>query len=155
MTGTHSAFLPDDSLGNGVAGKPICCPFDCTFCSLIEMFSQKMRYRSIDPDDPRSVISEMKQLRLNKMTSMFFYDDNFNAYNKRTKELLENMLRANVVPVGWAGQVRATEIVRDRELLKVMQRTNCIMLYLGLESVNPATLLEYNKKQSVEQIVEA
>jgi radical SAM superfamily enzyme YgiQ (UPF0313 family) len=114
-----------------------------------------MRYRSIDPDDPRSVISEMKQLRLNKMTSMFFYDDNFNAYNKRTKELLENMLRANVVPVGWTAQVRATEIVRDRELLKLMQRTNCIMLYLGLESVNPQTLLEYNKKQSVEQIVEA
>ena len=55
----------------------------------------------------------------------------------------------------WTAQVRATEIVRDRELLKLMQRTNCIMLYLGLESVNPQTLIEYNKKQSVEQIVEA
>jgi anaerobic magnesium-protoporphyrin IX monomethyl ester cyclase len=131
------------------------CPFDCTFCSVIEMFSQKMRYRSVDPDDPRSVIQEMKQLKKNKMSSMFFYDDNFNAYNKRTKELLENIIRADVVPVGWTAQVRATEIVRDRELLKLMQRTNCIMLYLGLESVNPQTLLEYNKKQSVEQIVEA
>jgi anaerobic magnesium-protoporphyrin IX monomethyl ester cyclase len=131
------------------------CPFDCTFCSVIEMFSQKMRYRSIDPDDPRSVISEMKQLKLNRMTSTFFYDDNFNAYNKRTKELLENILRANVVPRAWTAQVRATEIVRDRELLALMRRTNCIMLYLGLESVNPETLKEYNKKQSVEQIVEA
>jgi radical SAM superfamily enzyme YgiQ (UPF0313 family) len=131
------------------------CPFDCTFCSVIEMFSQKMRYRSIDPDDPKSVIAEMKQLHLHKMTSVFFYDDNFNAYNKRTRELLENMIRANAVPRAWTAQVRATEIVRDRELLKLMQRTNCIMLYLGLESVNPQTLIEYNKKQSVEQIVEA
>lgn len=135
------------------------CPFDCTFCSVIEMFSQKMRYRTIDPDDPRSVIAEMKQLRdsgnLKKASSVFFYDDNFNAYNKRTKELLENMIRANVVPRAWTAQVRATEIVRDRELLELMRRTNCVMLYLGLESVNPKTLIEYNKKQSVEQIVEA
>lgn len=131
------------------------CPFDCTFCSVIEMFSQKMRYRSVDPDDPRSVIAEMKKLHLNKMSSMFFYDDNFNAYNKRTKEFLENMIRADVVPRAWTAQVRATEIVRDRELLELMRRTNCVMLYLGLESVNPQTLIEYNKKQSVEQIVEA
>lgn len=131
------------------------CPFDCTFCSVIEMFSQKMRYRSIDPADPSSVIAEMKLLQSHKMQSVFFYDDNFNAYNKRTKELLENMIRADVVPRAWTAQVRATEIVRDRELLKLMQRTNCIMLYLGLESVNPQTLIEYNKKQSVEQIVEA
>lgn len=131
------------------------CPFDCTFCSVIEMFSQKMRYRSIDPDDPCSVIAEMKRLHLNKVRSVFFYDDNFNAYNKRTKELLENMIRANVVPHSWTAQVRATEIVRDRELLELMRRTNCMMLYLGLESVNPETLIEYNKKQSVEQIVDA
>jgi radical SAM superfamily enzyme YgiQ (UPF0313 family) len=119
------------------------------------MFSQKMRYRSIDPNDPASVIAEMKMLQSQKMSSVFFYDDNFNAYNKRTKEFLENMIRADVVPRAWTAQVRATEIVRDRELLKLMQRTNCIMLYLGLESVNPQTLIEYNKKQSVEQIVEA
>ena len=47
------------------------CPFDCTFCSVIEMFSQKMRYRSIDPNDPNGVIAEIKQLQINNMTSMF------------------------------------------------------------------------------------
>jgi radical SAM superfamily enzyme YgiQ (UPF0313 family) len=59
------------------------------------------------------------------------------------------------VPRAWSAQVRATEIARDRELLKLMHRTNCMMLFLGLESVNPATLAEFNKKQNVEQIVEA
>jgi radical SAM superfamily enzyme YgiQ (UPF0313 family) len=131
------------------------CPFDCTFCSVIEMFSQKMRYRSIDPDDPRSVIAEMKEKQAKKCRNVFFYDDNFNAYNARTKELLENIIRADVVPKGWTAQVRATEIVKDRELLKLMRRTHCFMLYLGLESVNPRTLAEFNKRQSVEQIVEA
>lgn len=131
------------------------CPFDCTFCSVIEMFSQRMRYRPIDIDDPRSVIAEMKQMHAQNMSSVFFYDDNFNANRKRTKMLLENMLRANVVPRAWTAQVRAGEVVKDRELLELMRRTNCMMLYLGFESINPETLHEFNKRQNVEEIIEA
>jgi radical SAM superfamily enzyme YgiQ (UPF0313 family) len=126
------------------------CPFDCTFCSVIEMFSQKMRYHEFD-----QTYALLKKYQAEGRKQVFFYDDNFNAHNKRTKELLEGMIRNKCVPDGWTAQVRATEIVRDRELLELMKRTNCFMVYLGLESVNPATLKEYNKKQSVEQIVEA
>ncbi|MCC6728518.1 MAG: B12-binding domain-containing radical SAM protein [Chthonomonadales bacterium] len=131
------------------------CPFDCQFCSVIEMFGQRMRYRSVDPDDPRSVIAEMRQMRALNLRRVFFYDDNFSASARRTKTLLENIIRADVVPKQWTAQARATEVVRDREVLDLMRRTNCIMLYLGLESINPETLAEYNKKQSVEQVVEA
>jgi radical SAM superfamily enzyme YgiQ (UPF0313 family) len=131
------------------------CPFDCSFCSVIEMFGQKMRYRSIEPDDPRSVISELRQHQSIGWRDTFFYDDNFCANVARTKQLLENMIRANVVPRTWSAQVRATEVVRDRELLELMRRTNCIMVYIGMESVNPHTLEEFNKRQTVEQIVEA
>lgn len=131
------------------------CPFDCSFCSVIEMFGQRMRYRSIDPDHPRSVISELRALKERGLKQVFFYDDNFCANISRTKQLLENMIRADVVPKMWSAQVRATEVVRDKELLELMRRTNCVMVYMGLESVNPHTLEEYNKKQTVEQIVEA
>lgn len=131
------------------------CPFDCTFCSVIEVFGQRMRYRSIEIDDPDSVIGEMKRLHLNRMSSVFFYDDNFNAHNRRAKQLLENMLAAGVVPRAWTAQVRASEIIRDRELLDLMRRTHCVMLYLGFESINPESLREFNKRVQVEQIVEA
>ncbi len=126
------------------------CPFDCTFCSVIEMFSQRMRYT-----EHEQTYELLKKYRAEGRKQVFFYDDNFNAHNKRTKELLEGMIRADCVPDGWTAQVRATEIVRDRELLELMKRTNCFMLYMGLESVNPETLKEYNKRQSVEQIIEA
>lgn len=131
------------------------CPFDCTFCSVIEMFRQKVRYRSIDPDDPRSVITEMRAINARDKGSLFFYDDNFTTNIGRTKQLLENMIRANVVPRTWTAQVRAPDVLRDRELLALMRRTNCMMVYMGLESINPATLKSFNKKQSVEQVVEA
>lgn len=131
------------------------CPFDCNFCSVIEMFGQRMRYRSIDPSHPRSVISELRNIKQDGRRQVFFYDDNFCANINRTKQLLENMIRADVAPRMWSAQVRAAEIVRDHELLDLMRRTHCMMVYMGLESVNPHTLQEYNKKQSVEQIVEA
>jgi len=131
------------------------CPFDCVFCSVIEMFGQKVRYRSIDLQDPRSVISEMRVIKAKNWHSVFFYDDNFCVNTERTKQLLENMIRADVVPRTWSAQVRATEIVRDRELLGLMQRTHCVIAYMGLESANPQTLQGFNKHQSVEQIVEA
>jgi len=131
------------------------CPFDCNFCSVIEMFGQRMRYRSIEPDHPGGVIEELRALERHGIKQVFFYDDNFCANINRTKQLLENMIRANVVPRAWSAQVRATDVIRDKELLELMKRTNCFMVYMGLESVNPHTLEEYNKKQSVEQIVEA
>lgn len=131
------------------------CPFDCNFCSVIEMFGQKVRYRSIDPDHPRSVIAELRNLRRFGMYNVFFYDDNFLANMARTKQLLENMIRANVVPKAWSAQVRATDVIRDRELLELMRQTNCVIAYMGLESINPQTLKAYNKRQNVEQITEA
>ncbi len=131
------------------------CPFDCYFCSVIEMFGQRMRYRSVEIDDPTSVIAEIRAMRHHEARSIFFYDDNFTANINRTKRLLENLIRANLIPRSWTAQARATEVVRDRELLQLMRRTNCVMLYLGLESVNQETLKEFNKKQDVAQVIAA
>ncbi|MCL5102772.1 MAG: B12-binding domain-containing radical SAM protein [Armatimonadetes bacterium] len=121
------------------------CPFDCSFCSVTKMFGRGYRKRGTD-----SVIEELKYLNPDKV---FFYDDNFTADRERTKILLDRMLSEGITP-GWSAQTR-TDVVRDKELLKLMKRSNCYFLYIGLESVNPATLKEFNKKQDVEEIAEA
>ena len=121
------------------------CPFDCSFCSVTKMFGRRYRERSIE-----SVVDEIERLNPKKL---FFYDDNFTAHPSRTKEMLELMLSRGVVPK-WTAQTRA-DVVKDRELLKLMKRSNCYFLYIGFESVNPATLEEYNKHQSPEEIAES
>lgn len=121
------------------------CPHGCNFCSVIKMFGRGYRERSIE-----GVIDELEYLN---PTNVFFYDDNFTAHRDRTKQLLETMLSRGVTP-HWTAQSRI-DVVKDKELLRLMKRSNCYILYLGLESVNPATLKEYNKNQSVEEIVEA
>jgi len=121
------------------------CPFACNFCSVTAMFGRKYRFRS-----PESVIAEIKQ---SKAYRIFFYDDNMAADKKRLKVLLRMMIDEGLA-MPWSAQVR-TDIVRDRELLDLMKRSGCVRVYLGLESVNQATLDGYQKSQSVEDIVKA
>ena len=121
------------------------CPHGCNFCSVIRMFGRAYRQRSID-----SVVEELEYLQ---PPSVFFYDDNFAADKNRTKQLLERMLSRGVTPP-WTAQVRV-DAAKDRELLDLMRRTNCYVVYIGFESVNPQTLKEFNKKQSVEDMAEA
>jgi len=125
------------------------CPFDCTFCSVTKMFGHKYRTRS-----PEKVLEDIKYYhRLYPGSWMFFYDDNFAADKKRTKRLLELMLE-NDLRFPWTAQSRL-DVVKDKGLLELMQRSGCKVLYIGLESVNPQTLLEYNKRQTVEEMEEA
>ncbi len=121
------------------------CPFACNFCSVTAMFGRKYRFRSAE-----NVIAEIKEKRPKRI---FFYDDNFAANKKRLKRLLQMMIDENLV-VPWYAQVR-TDVVRDPELLDLMRRSGCQIVYLGLESVSQETLDHYEKSQTVEDIERA
>ncbi len=122
------------------------CPYNCRFCSVILLFGRKYRYNSVD-----RVIEE---IRVNGLQGkhIFFCDDNFTANRGRIKELCERILKENL-KIEWSAQVRV-EAARDPELLALMARSGCYVVFVGLESINPATLEAYNKAQTVEGIKE-
>lgn len=120
------------------------CPFNCSFCSVILLFGRKHRVTSID-----RVIAEIRQNGL-QSRHIFFCDDNFTADRKRTKELCERII-AEGLNIEWSAQVRV-ESAKDPELLGLMAKSGCYMVYVGFESINPATLKAYNKSQTVEGI---
>jgi len=123
------------------------CPFDCSFCSVTGMFGRSYRYRST-----ASVIQELS--RYNEPGNfIFFYDDNFTASPARAKELLAAMI-AEGFTFRWSTQVRA-DVARDEELVELMQRAGCHTVFVGFESVNPKSLAEMNKRQSVAEIGQA
>lgn len=121
------------------------CPFACNFCSVVQMFGRGYRQRSVE-----NVIEELK---FRNPSQVFFYDDNFTANRDRTKALLERMLSEGI-NVPWTAQTRV-DVAQDEELMGLMKQSGCQMLYIGFESVNPATLEEYNKRQSVDEIVDS
>ncbi len=120
------------------------CPFDCAFCSVTGMFGRKYRFRSAE-----NVLAEMDRYRADR-EFIFFYDDNFAAHPRRTRELLEKMVqRGN--RIRWSTQVRA-DICNDLELVQLMRRAGCQTVFVGFESVNSASLESMKKKQTLEDI---
>jgi hypothetical protein len=81
---------------------------------------------------------------------IFFCDDNFTADRRRIKELCERIIAAGL-KLEWSAQVRV-EAAKDEELLDLMAKSGCYVVFVGLESINPATLEAYNKSQTVEGI---
>jgi radical SAM superfamily enzyme YgiQ (UPF0313 family) len=120
------------------------CPFACRFCSVIQMFGRRYRFKSIN-----RVIEEIKSVASQK-THIFFVDDNFTANKERTKSLLRAIAENNI-QIEWSAQTR-TDIANDPELVRLMAETGCFTVYIGFESINPETLKLFDKRQSVEDI---
>lgn len=122
------------------------CPYGCRFCSVIQMFGRKYRFKSVE-----ATVKELKVAAKTSRATKFIVDDNFAADTRRLKEILKSVL-AEKIKMTWSTQVRV-DMARDRELLRLMADSGCHTLYIGFESINPATLQAYNKKQGLEDII--
>lgn len=122
------------------------CPYNCRFCSVIHLFGRKYRMNSVD-----RVMEEIRVVG-GQARHIFFCDDNFTANRGRIKELCTRVLAANL-HIEWSAQVRV-EAAKDPELMELMAKAGCYMVFVGFESINPATLKAYNKSQTVENIKE-
>ncbi len=122
------------------------CPYNCTFCSVTRMFGRRMRYRDVD-----AVIDDLRKYD-DKKNSIFFYDDNFAANPRRTKELLRKMIAKGFSFVSSA-QVRV-DAGKDHELVGLMRQAGLKTVFVGLESVNRESLSCMNKKQTIDDMEE-
>ncbi len=122
------------------------CPYDCTFCSVIRMFGRKYRFKSVE-----AALKELRHAASVSNATKFIVDDNFTANKMRAREILKGMI-AEGIRMRWSAQVR-TDVAADAGLLRLMADSGCHTLHIGFESINPATLKAYNKKQTREDIV--
>ena len=124
------------------------CPYGCEFCSVVLMFGR--RVRTVEPGE---IVRQIKRLKPKKL---FFYDDNFFISKRRGRELLTEMVRQNL-DVPFFAQIRVDSVCKDgkvdHDLLKLMWAAGFRIAYLGLESISPATLKEYKKESSIEDMV--
>ncbi|HNW88788.1 MAG TPA: radical SAM protein [Bacteroidales bacterium] len=122
------------------------CPFDCSFCDVIYTYGRKPRSKTID-----QVLEEIKRLNDLKVQMVFIADDNFAGDKKYVKELLRQMIVLNNSfknPMGFFTQIDIT-IANDDELLALLSDANFYTLMIGIESVNPDSLKDMNKKQNL------
>jgi len=118
------------------------CPYNCNFCSVTEMFGRGYRVRSID--------KVMEELAMHGNKSIFFVDDHFVVNKNRTVEMLDKM-RESGFRGRWSAQLR-TEVTKDLHLVQRMKEAGCTTVYIGFESINPDSLKEMHKGQTVDDI---
>lgn len=121
------------------------CQYNCTFCIVNTMFPGGYRKRNIE-----SVIWDLRDKR-KYGKDIIFVDNEFAVHPAHTKKLLQRMIEEHF---GFKIVVFSrVEISQDDELLLLMRQAGISHIYQGYESVQPQTLLLYNKRQTLEQII--
>ena len=149
MEGTPVPFLPrkhvERTLGASSsfdAGRG--CPYQCSFCTIINVQGRKSRYRSAD-DVERIVRLNWAQ----GIRKFFITDDNF-ARNREwegTFDRLIELRERDGIPLGLMIQVD-TLCHRIPNFMEKAKRAGVNKVFIGLENINPDNLAAAKKRQN-------
>lgn len=124
------------------------CPFSCAFCSVGSIWGKQYTFFSAE-----RIIEEIKYLlRNHNAKGIYFREDNFTLKKSRVMEFCEKLLKENL-NIQWACETRVDTI--DEELIKLMSKSGCKAVYLGVESGSQKVLDALNKNITVGQITNA
>ncbi len=121
------------------------CPFECSFCTVINVQGRKMRFRSSNhiEDAVRHNYHE------HGITFYFFTDDNF-ARNKNWEGIFDVLIRLRneeKIPVEFIMQVDVLSWKIKNFIAKARQ-AGCIAVFIGMESLNATSLKAAKKNQN-------
>ncbi len=123
------------------------CPYNCNFCASKEVWTRKVRYRSVN-----NVIEEIKSIRELGIKRLHFDDDIFGVSKKYLLNLCSKI--ADEVPdIKWICETRADLI--DDEVAFAMKKAGCETIQIGVESGNDRILSLMGKNLKVEEILKA
>lgn len=114
------------------------CPNGCAFCSVTSFFGGTYRSRPVE-----EVVSEINWMGSPRV--LFILDDNVAAHAGRAKQLFRSLAPHKLA---WIGQASMT-IARDDELLALAAASGCLALFVGIESLSPASLMSVGKRCNV------
>lgn len=139
------AFTKGSTLFSVIASRS--CAYSCAFCST-RRFWGKLRIRSVE-----NVLGELRWLAERYGARHFIFEDDAITLNERwSRELCEGILR-DKMDFTWCAQTRADSLTRETALM--LKKAGCCRLCFGVESGSPTILKNLNKRQRVEDVVEA
>jgi len=142
-------FLPGNSvrktIGNVTtfdAGRG--CPFQCSFCTIINVQGRKSRRRS--PDDVERILRKNYEQGIDRF---FITDDNF-ARNKDWEAIFDRIIKLREqdgMDVRFLIQVD-TLCHKIPNFVAKAKRAGVTRIFIGLENINPDNLLAAKKRQN-------
>ena len=116
------------------------CPYACSYCEVTQVYGGKYRHRPV-----AEVIHEIKEIqRLTGSPFIYFVDDNFVANRNHAMAVMEQLIPLKLV----YGCLATVNVGNDAELLDLMQRSGCLHVNIGMESISPESIAAINKKQN-------
>ncbi|MFH1690703.1 MAG: DUF4070 domain-containing protein [Candidatus Eisenbacteria bacterium] len=122
------------------------CPHDCDFCSVTQLFGHRPRTKSIE-----QVVEELDGLYdLGWRGTVGFVDDNLIGNRKKLRtELLPALIEWRAGKWGMSFSTQVTvNLADDDKLMDLMVRAGFDTVFVGIESVDEASLAECNKRQN-------
>ena len=149
LEGTPKPILPKNRLKRNINARTSFdsgrgCPFQCSFCTIINVQGRKSRYRTAD--DIEEII---RRNHAQGITSYFITDDNF-ARNKNWEAIFDRLieLRENE-------RMKLKLIIQVDTLCHLIKgfvekagRAGVRRVFIGLENINPDNLQASKKKQN-------
>lgn len=125
------------------------CPFQCTFCAGHEITGKKIRSRPI-----KDVIKEI-ELLYNQygIREIHIEDDNF-TLNKNLVREFTTLLIKKRLKISWCCPNGVRLDTLDEDLLKLMKKSGCYSLSVGIESGSDKILKHMKKNLTVDKIKE-
>jgi hypothetical protein len=149
LQGQVTPFLPveilkrySQTLGAFDAGRG--CPFQCSFCTIINVQGRKSRWR--DADDVEALV------RANLAQGVFRFfitDDNF-ARNRNWEAIFDRLIKLREeegLTLQFIIQVD-TLCHKIPNFVDKAARAGCARVFIGLENINPDNLFSANKRQN-------
>jgi radical SAM superfamily enzyme YgiQ (UPF0313 family) len=149
IEGTPVPFLPKRYVARTLgfsasfdAGRG--CPYQCSFCTIINVQGRKSRFRSADDVE--------RLVRLNWAQGIhrfFITDDNF-ARNREWEAIFDRLIELRErdgIPLGMMIQVD-TLCHRIPNFIEKAKRAGVTRVFIGLENVNPDNLAAAKKRQN-------
>jgi radical SAM superfamily enzyme YgiQ (UPF0313 family) len=120
------------------------CPFQCSFCTIINVQGRKSRYRTAD--DVEAIV---RANAAQNISHFFVTDDNF-ARNRNWEPILDRLidLRENQgFKIRMILQVD-TLCHKIPNFIEKAARAGCNSVFIGLENINPESLMGTKKRQN-------
>lgn len=115
------------------------CPYDCFYCPYMVNQGKMYRRHSIE-----RVIGQIRaMIERHGVRSILFRDIVFSMNKKRTRELCEALIEADL-GIRWGAETRIDCL--DDDLIRLMKRAGCEVLHFGIESVDNDILGEAGRR---------
>jgi len=115
------------------------CPRDCSFCTATKVYGSRFRTKTVD-----QVISEVEAIEeVLKNHRIVFNDDNMFFDRQRSYQLLSALIPLKIRYFAESD----VSIAEDEKLLDLMQKSGCVTVFIGFESLVAENLTSLHHSQ--------